>query len=100
MLYAQRRRGQLDASQAAFFRPIISGPDEQIVADREDLESRFDLFPMPDEWLDYFAFSKQVLAPAMGWPPGEMTYVAIMSVTMGGTNSVDFIQRFLRPLIF
>ena len=40
---------------------IFLEEDEGLYLDREDLQSAFNLFSMPDNWLPYFAYSKKKL---------------------------------------
>ena len=42
--------------------------DEMLYLDSEDLQSAFNLFSVPDQWLGYFAYSKKVDGQAFGLP--------------------------------
>ena len=68
--------------------------------DGEDLQSCFNLFSLPVEWLGFMAFEKKVSKALFSGPPGEFCYVAIRAVPMGWTAAVDLIQNFIRRFSF
>ena len=51
---------------------ILLEEDEGLYLDSEDLQSEFNIFSMPDNWLPYLAYSKKVDSAAFGMPPGTL----------------------------
>ena len=54
--------------------------DEMMWMESEDMESCFNLFQMPLEWLGAFAFSKLVPRSVVGGSPNEMMHVGMRTV--------------------
>ena len=78
---------------------VILEDDELMVQDSEDMESCFNLFAVPDRWLGYFAFVRQVPASVYGGDPSSLVYVAMKCVPMGWVGAVDVMQAVARRLI-
>ena len=76
------------------------GTDEGLYLDREDLQSAFNLFSMPDKWLPYLAYSKKVDSAAFGMPPGTLVRPALSVVPMGWHSAVALVQEAVRTLVF
>lgn len=74
--------------------------DEIILIDREDFESCFNLFSLPEEWRGFFTYEKEVDASAFGGTKGETTLVALASVPMGWISAVALIQAGVRHIVF
>ena len=74
--------------------------DETLLLDSEDLQSAFNLFAMPDEWLGLFAYSKKVDGAAFGLEPGKMVRPALSVVPMGWHSAVGLVQEAVRNLVF
>ena len=63
--------------------------DEEILVEREDLTSCFNLFRLPSQWLGYSAFSKTMSTAVFGGPATEQAYVG-----MQGRHGMDQLNRF------
>eukprot|EP00434_Breviolum_minutum_P013419 symbB.v1.2.011826.t1/scaffold804.1/size161093/3 len=74
--------------------------DEMLYLDSEDLQSAFNLFSVPDQWLGYFAYSKKVDGQAFGLPAGKMVRPALSVVPMGWHSAVGVVQEAVRHLVF
>jgi len=74
--------------------------DEEVLIDSEDLTSCFNLFRLPDEWLGYSAFAKQVSGAVFGRAESERAFVGMRVVPMGWINSVALMQTVVRTLVF
>ena len=74
--------------------------DEEVLIDSEDLTSCFNLFRLPQQWVGFNAFAKQVSAAVFGGPASEMAYVGMRVVPMGWINSVALMQTVVRSLVF
>ena len=74
--------------------------DEEVLIDSEDLTSCFNLFRLPQQWVGFNAFAKQVSAAVFGGPASEMVYVGMRVVPMGWINSVALMQTVVRSLVF
>ena len=88
--------------QAALLSSMILDEDEILVQDGADLQSCFNLFPLPDACLGHFAFSKQVDQSAFGLPAGVTTHVAIRAVPMGWMprrQGLSMMSPDLQPLL-
>ena len=79
---------------------ILLEEDEGLYLDSEDLQSAFNLFSMPDNWLPYFAYSKKVDSAAFGMPPGTLIRPALSVVPMGWHSAVALVQEAVRTLVF
>lgn len=49
---------------------LLVEEDETLVLDSEDLQSAFNLFSLPEQWLPYMAYSRKVYGSAMGLRAG------------------------------
>lgn len=74
--------------------------DEMLYLDSEDLQSAFNLFSVPDQWLGYFAYSKKVDGQAFGLPAGKLVRPALSVVPMGWHSAVGVVQEAVRHLVF
>lgn len=74
--------------------------DEEVLIDSEDLTSCFNLFRLPQQWVGFNAFAKQVSAAVFGGPASEIAYVGMRVVPMGWINSVALMQTVVRSLVF
>ena len=74
--------------------------DESLYLDSEDLQSAFNLFSVPDNWLGFFAYSKKVDSSAFGLPPGKQMRPALAVVPMGWHSAVALVQEAVRHLVF
>ena len=74
--------------------------DEVLYLDSEDLQSAFDLFSVPDNWLGFFSYSKKVDGKAFGLPAGKMVRPALAVVPMGWHSAVGIVQEAVRNLAF
>ena len=74
--------------------------DEVLYLDSEDLQSAFNLFSVPDQWLGFFSYSKKVDGKAFGLPAGKMVRPALAVVPMGWHSAVGIVQETVRNLVF
>lgn len=74
--------------------------DEVLYLDSEDLQSAFNLFSVPDNWLGFFAYSKKVDGKAFGLPAGKLVRPALAVVPMGWHSAVGIVQETVRNLAF
>lgn len=74
--------------------------DEMLYLDSEDLQSAFNLFSVPDQWLGYFAYSKKVDGKAFGLPAGKLVRPALSVIPMGWHSAVGVVQEAVRHLVF
>ena len=74
--------------------------DEVLYLDAEDLQSAFNLFSVPDQWLGYFSYSKKVDGKAFGLPAGKLVRPALAVVPMGWHSAVGIVQETVRSLAF
>ena len=79
---------------------ILLEEDEGLYLDSEDLQSAFNLFSMPDNWLPYLAYSKKVDSAAFGMPPGTQVRPALCVVPMGWRSAGALVQEAVRTLVF
>ena len=79
---------------------LLLEEDELLYLDSEDLQSAFNLFSVPDQWLGYFAYSKKVDGQAFGLPAGKMVRPALSVVPMGWHSAVGVVQEAVRHLVF
>ncbi|CAK0904396.1 unnamed protein product [Prorocentrum cordatum] len=85
---------------ATMLNACILEDGEELWDDAEDQKGCFNIFRLPDEWLGYCAYSKQVSAAAFGDDPNRMAWVGIRSVAMGSKIAVSIMQRVIRTLVF
>jgi hypothetical protein len=76
--------------------------DEEEVAylESEDLQSAFNLFAAPDQWLPMFAYSKKVDGAAFGLEAGKLVRPALATIPMGWHSAVGLVQEAVRCLVF
>lgn len=74
--------------------------DEVLYLDSEDLQSAFNLFSVPDNWLGFFSYSKKVDGKAFGLPAGKLVRPALAVVPMGWHSAVGIVQEAVRNLAF
>ena len=75
--------------------------EEQVLyLESEDLQSAFNLFSMPSEWLPFFAYSKKVDGSAFGLRAGTEVRPALCVVPMGWHSAVGLVQEAVRCLVF
>lgn len=74
--------------------------DEMLYLDSEDLQSAFNLFSVPDQWLGYFAYSKKVDGKAFGLPERKLVRPALSVIPMGWHSAVGVVQEAVRYLVF
>ena len=79
---------------------ILLEEDEVLIDDGADMEGCFNIFYLPDEWLGYFCFEKQVPASVIGGNPNDLVYISIRTVPMGWLSAVDLMQPIARKLVF
>ncbi|CAK0901946.1 unnamed protein product [Prorocentrum cordatum] len=85
---------------ATMLNACILEDGEELWDDAEDQKGCFNIFRLPDEWLGYCTYSKQVSAAAFGDDPNRMAWVGIRSVAMGSKIAVSIMQRVIRTLVF
>eukprot|EP00435_Cladocopium_sp_Y103_P042108 s410_g11.t1 len=73
---------------------------ESLYLESEDLQSAFNLFSMPDQWLPFFAYSKKVDGAAMNLQPGVQIRPALCVVPMGWHSAAGLVQEAVRDLVF
>ena len=73
---------------------------ESLYLDSEDLQSAFNLFSIPDQWLGYFSYSKKTDSSAFGMAPGTMLRPALSVVPMGWHSAVALVQEAVRFIVF
>lgn len=64
------------------------------------MQSCFNLFYLPPQWKDDFAFEKQLDTSVFGGEPGVLTHVGLRVVPMGWTTSVGIIQNCIGRFVF
>lgn len=74
--------------------------DESLYLESEDLQSAFNLFSVPDQWLGFFSYAKKVDGSAMGLESGTMVRPALSVVPMGWHSAVGLVQEAVRDLVF
>ena len=74
--------------------------DEGLYLDSEDLQSAFNLFSVPDQWLPYFSYSKKVDGSAFGLEAGKLVRPALSLIPMGWHSAVGLVQEAVRDLVF
>ena len=74
--------------------------EDMAYMESEDLQSAFNLFAAPDQWLPYFADSKKVDGPAFGLASGTMVRPALAVIPMGWHSAVGLVQEAVRTLVF
>ena len=74
--------------------------EDVMYLESEDLQSAFNLFSMPDQWLPFFAYSKKTDASAFGLPAGSQVRPALCVVPMGWHSAVGLVQEAVRCLVF
>ena len=74
--------------------------NEALFLESEDLQSAFNLFSVPDNWLGFFAYAKKVDSSAFGLPPGKQIRPALSVVPMGWHSAVALVQEAVRELVF
>ena len=74
--------------------------NESLYLESEDLQSAFNLFSVPDEWLGFFSYSKKVDSSAFGLPAGKLLRPALSVVRMGWHSAVALVQEAVRDLVF
>eukprot|EP00438_Fugacium_kawagutii_P009611 Skav215637 [mRNA] locus=scaffold736:68674:73286:+ [translate_table: standard] len=74
--------------------------DESLYLESEDLQSAFNLFKAPDEFLGFFAYSKKVDSSAFGLPAGRKVRPALCVIPMGWHSAVALVQEAVRDLVF
>ena len=76
--------------------------DEEEVAylESEDLQSAFNLFAAPEQWLPMFAYSKKVDGAAFGLEAGKLVRPALATIPMGWHSAVGLVQEAVRCLVF
>ncbi|CAK0882079.1 unnamed protein product [Prorocentrum cordatum] len=94
------RGGDHTLPTATMLNACILEDGEELWDDAEDQKGCFNIFCLPDEWLGYCAYSKQVSAAAFGDDPNRMAWVGIRSVAMGSKIAVSIMQRVIRALVF
>ncbi|CAK0808859.1 unnamed protein product [Prorocentrum cordatum] len=85
---------------AALLSACILEDGEEFWDDAEDQKGCFNIFRLPEEWLGYCAYSKQVPASAFGGDPNRLAWVAMRCVAMGSKIAVSIMQRVMRVLVF
>ena len=78
----------------------VVGEDEVLWVESEDLASCFNLFSVPDSWLQFFAYERPVARRDVGLPGEGITYVAIRSIPMGWHSAVDLVQAAVCDLVY
>lgn len=73
---------------------------DTLVLDSEDLQSAFNLFSLPDQWLPFMSYSKKVCGSAMGLPANTHVRPALSVVPMGWRSAVGLVQEAVRFLVF
>ena len=74
--------------------------DESLYLDSEDLQSAFNLFSIPDQWLGFFSYSKKTDSSAFGLPGGTQMRPALSVVPMGWHSAVALVQEAVRFIVF
>ena len=83
---------------ACAFTSIVLEDGNMISVSGDDLVSSFYLFRMPDAWLPYLTFEKQVSWEALGYKRPGMTRLAACVLPMGFSSSVGVMQHVHRNL--
>ena len=79
---------------------IMLEEDESLYLESEDLQSAFNLFSVPEQWLGFFSYSKKVDGAAMGLAPGTQVRPALSVIPMGWHSAVGLVQEAVRDLVF
>ena len=79
---------------------IMLEEDESLHLESEDLQSAFNLFSVPEQWLPFFSYSKKVDGAALGLPTGTQVRPALSVVPMGWHSAVGLVQEAVRDLVF
>ena len=69
---------------------VLSGPDEQLLVDSEDMESCFNIYTTNPEWPKYFTFNRKVSQGALGGDPNKIIWVGLTIIPVGCKWAVDF----------
>eukprot|EP00438_Fugacium_kawagutii_P000030 Skav208216 [mRNA] locus=scaffold3686:21970:30201:- [translate_table: standard] len=67
--------------------------DESLYLESEDLQSAFNLFRAPEEFLGFFAYGKKVDSSAFGLAPGTQMRPALSVIPMGWHSAVALVQE-------
>ena len=70
------------------------------ILESEDLQSAFNLFAAPEQWLPMFAYSKKVDGAAFGLEAGKLVRPALATIPMGWHSAVGLVQEAVRCLVF
>lgn len=79
---------------------IMLEEDKSLYLESEDLQSAFNLFSVPDQWLPFFSYSQKVDGAGMGLEAGTMVRPALSVIPMGWHSAVGLVQDAVRDLVF
>ena len=83
---------------ACSFSSVVLDDGNMISISGDDLVSSFYLFRMPDEWLPYLTFEKEISWKALGYDRAGSTKLAASVLPMGFSSSVGVMQHVHRNL--
>ena len=99
--YVRKLRGDDHTLPAATLLNACALEDgEEFWDDAEDQKGCFNIFRLPEEWLGYCTYSKQVPASAFGGDPNRLAWVGMRCVAMGSRITVSIMHRVMRALVF
>ena len=79
---------------------VLLEDGQEVLVDSEDFESCFNLFSLPDEWLGFFSYEKQVPGYVMGKPEIPWVRPALRVIPMGWVSAVAVMQAVVRRIVF